>query len=121
MSRKIKIATVQFAPKSYQSKENLDKALELSFKALNEGAKIISLPELFDSGYCVEDKDREFSIDFSKPHPTLNALKDFAKKHEIFFIACSIERKNAKLYDTAYIISKQGLVGKYRKNLSLGR
>lgn len=116
MPRKIKVCIVQFAPLSYEREKNLSKALSLASKAVSEGAKIIALPELFDSGYCVEDRDGEFAIDFSNlEHPTLKALFDFAKKHEVVFIACSIERRNGKLFDTAYIISKQGLVGKYSK------
>lgn len=116
MPRKIKICIVQFAPLSYEREKNLSKALSLASKAVSEGAKIIALPELFDSGYCVEDRDKEFSIDFSNlNHPTLKALFDFAKKYEVVFIACSIEKQNDKLFDTAYIISKQGLIGKYNK------
>lgn len=116
MPRKIKICIVQFAPLSYEREKNLNKALNLASKAVSEGAKIIALPELFDSGYCVEDKDKEFSIEFSNlNHPTLKTLFDFAKKHEVAFIACSIEKQNDKLFDTAYIISKEGLIGKYNK------
>lgn len=116
MSRKVKLCLVQFAPLSYEREKNLAKALDLASKAVDEGAKIIALPELFDSGYCVEDRDKEFGIDFSNlNHPTLQALFDFAKKHDIIFIACSIEKQDDKLFDTAYIISKQGLAGKYSK------
>ncbi len=114
MKKKLKVGVIQFNPKSYNYEHNLSKAINLSTKALKEGAKLIVLPELFDSGYCVEDKDRDFSIDFKSKHPTLQALKKLTKEYEAYIIACSIER-DKNLYDSAYIIDKEGKIEIYRK------
>ncbi|TLD85078.1 carbon-nitrogen hydrolase family protein [Helicobacter sp. MIT 11-5569] len=126
----MKVALIQFTPESYQREENLDKSLNLASKAVEKGAKIIVLPELFDSGYCVEDKDSKFGLDFaffqkaiknkrlkelSSKYPTLHRLYEFAKTHSIHIITSSIEKDKNKFYDSAYIINKEGLVGKYRK------
>ncbi|GAA7710952.1 carbon-nitrogen hydrolase family protein [Helicobacter pylori] len=79
---------------------------------------------MFDSGYCVNDKDAEFGINLKAiehggktlKNESLSALSDFAKSNKVHLVACSIEKTDKKLYDSAYIIPpKGGIVGKHRK------
>lgn len=127
-SRILKVAVIQICPKPYALSENLNLAINLAKEANKKGANLIILPELFDSGYCVSDKDAEFGIDFSainatkkggkkaQKSQTFRALSDFAKSSGVHIVACSIEKTSKTLYDTAYIITHQGkLLGKHRK------
>lgn len=127
-SRILKVAVIQICPKPYALSENLNLAINLAKEANKKGANLIILPELFDSGYCVSDKDAEFGIDFSainrvkkggkkaQKSQTYSYLSDFAKSSGVHIVACSIEKTSKHLYDTAYIISPQGkLIGKHRK------
>lgn len=116
--QKLKVALIQMNATPYKLKENLHLALQMAQKACEQGARLIVLPELFDSGYCVRDKDFEFGIDFKSPilHHSFKALSEFARKNAVYIIACSIEKARKSLYDTAFIISPKGkLVGKHRK------
>ncbi|WP_120831638.1 carbon-nitrogen hydrolase family protein [Helicobacter pylori] len=122
--RILKTAVIQMQSKPYALNENLQLALNLAKEAHNKGTNLIVLPELFDSGYCVNDKDAEFGIDLKAiergeetlKSETLRALSDFAKSSDTHIVACSIEKTNKKLYDSAYIIPpKGGIVGKHRK------
>ncbi|MGN8419651.1 carbon-nitrogen hydrolase family protein [Helicobacter pylori] len=122
--RILKTAVIQMQSKPYALNENLQLALNLAKEAHNKGANLIVLPELFDSGYCVNDKDADFGLDFKAiehgeetlKNETLRALSGFAKSSDTHIVACSIEKNNKKLYDSAYIIpSKGGIVGKHRK------
>ncbi|MFP6318133.1 carbon-nitrogen hydrolase family protein [Helicobacter pylori] len=122
--RILKTAVIQMQSKPYALNENLQLALNLAKEAHNKGANLIVLPELFDSGYCVNDKDADFGIDFKAiehgeetlKSETLSALSNFAKSNKVHLVACSIEKTNKKLYDSAYIIPpKGGIVGKHRK------
>ncbi|MGL2691791.1 carbon-nitrogen hydrolase family protein, partial [Helicobacter pylori] len=120
--RILKTAVIQMQSKPYALNENLQLALNLAKEAHNKGANLIVLPELFDSGYCVNDKDAEFGIDFKAiehgelKNESLSALSDFAKSNKVHLVACSIEKTDKKLYDSAYIISPKGkIVGKHRK------
>lgn len=61
MQKLLKVALIQFAPKSYEVQNNLDKALKLAHLALEQGARLIVLPELYDSAYCVEDQDENLA------------------------------------------------------------
>ncbi|RDY78487.1 carbon-nitrogen hydrolase family protein [Helicobacter pylori] len=122
--RILKTAVIQMQSKPYALNENLQLALNLAKEAHNKGADLIVLPELFDSGYCTNDKDAEFGINLKAiehgeetlKSETLRALSDFAKSSDTHIVACSIEKTNQKLYDSAYIIPpKGGIVGKHRK------
>ena len=127
--RILNVALIQMCPKPYALSKNLALALNLVKEARKKGANLIVLPELFDSGYCVGDRDAEFGIDFSaikrdkkaQQNATFRALSDFAKSSGAYIVACSIEKSSKeksrkKLFDTAYIISPQGkLIGKHRK------
>ncbi|GAA7179651.1 carbon-nitrogen hydrolase family protein [Helicobacter pylori] len=122
--RILKTAVIQMQSKPYALNENLQLALNLAKEAHDKGANLIVLPELFDSGYCVNDKDAEFGIDFKAiehgketlKNESLRALSTFAKSNKAHLVACSIEKTNKKLYDSAYIIPpKGGIVGKHRK------
>ncbi|WRG40163.1 carbon-nitrogen hydrolase family protein [Helicobacter pylori] len=122
--RILKTAVIQMQSKPYALNENLQLALNLTKEAHNKGANLIVLPELFDSGYCVNDKDADFGLDFKTieygeetlKNETLRALIGFAKSSDTHIVACSIEKNNKKLYDSAYIIPPKGrIVGKHRK------
>ncbi|WQR75021.1 carbon-nitrogen hydrolase family protein [Helicobacter pylori] len=122
--RILKTAVIQMQSKPYALNENLQLALNLAKEAHNKGANLIVLPELFDSGYCVNDKDADFGINLKAiergeetlKNESLRALSDFAKSSDTHIVACSIEKTNKKLYDSAYIIPpKGGIVGKHRK------
>ncbi|MGL2855771.1 carbon-nitrogen hydrolase family protein [Helicobacter pylori] len=122
--RILKTAVIQMQSKPYALNENLQLVLNLAKEAHNKGANLIVLPELFDSGYCVNDKDADFGLDFKAiehgeetlKNETLRALSGFAKSSGTHIVACSIEKNNKKLYDSAYIISPKGkIVGKHRK------
>ncbi len=122
--RILKTAVIQMQSKPYALNENLQLALNLAKEAHNKGANLIVLPELFDSGYCVKDKDADFGLDFKAieyseetlKNETLRALSGFAKSSDTHIVACSIEKNNKKLYDSAYIIPPKGrIVGKHRK------
>lgn len=82
----------------------------------------IVLLELFDSGYCVNDKDVEFGIDFKVieygklKNELLSVLSIFVKFNKVYLVVCSIEKMDKKFYDSVYIILlKGGIVGKYCK------
>ncbi|WP_033745113.1 carbon-nitrogen hydrolase family protein [Helicobacter pylori] len=122
--RILKTAVIQMQSKPYALNENLQLAFNLAKEAHNKGANLIVLPELFDSGYCVNDKDADFGLDFKAiehgeetlKNETLRALSGFAKSSGTHIVACSIEKNNKKLYDSAYIIPPKGkIVGKHRK------
>lgn len=97
---------------------NLDKALERIRAAAKEGAKVICLPELFQTQYfCQREDIALFDLAEPIPGPTSQRLCALARECKITIIASLFERRTAGIYhNTAAIIQSNGsLAGLYRK------
>ena len=118
IKRILNVAVIQMCPTPFLRDENLALALKLAKDSLKKSVNLVVFHELFDSGYCVAPRDKDFALDFAKPqkHATFKALSAFAKENAVHIVTCGIEKSNKKLYDTAYIIAPSGkCVGKHRK------
>ncbi len=116
-SRSVNVALVQMQC-SEQPDENMTKAVELTHQAINRGAEIICLPELFRSRYfCQSEDDRHYALAEAVPGPSTEALTALATEHDVTLIASLFERRAPGLYhNTAAVLDgAQGYIGKYRK------
>jgi len=88
-------------------------------QAANEEAKIVLLPELFNTDYaCYFRKDPEvFRYAEPIPGPTTDEIARKAKEHGIYVISPIFEKAGPGVhYNTAPIIDPEGkILGKYRK------
>ncbi len=110
------VAAVQMDCKLGQVQENLRKAEVLVEEAASRGAKLIVLPELFNTGYSV--KERDFELAESLPDgPTAKWMTELCHKHGIYLSAAMLEKGaiSGLIYDTAVIVGPDGLIGSYRK------
>ncbi len=116
MVEKAIIAAAQMNCVLYDVDANLVRAEKLIKKASYKGAKLVALPELFNTGYCVADKDYELS----EPVPggrTCTWMEEMSAKYGVYLAGAIIERGEADgvLYDTNVLTGPDGYVGKYRK------
>lgn len=98
--------------------ENVDKAISFIRKAASQGAKIVSLQELFTTQYfCQKEDHKYFAFAEEIPGPTTKRLSQIAKELDIVIVASLFEKRAAGLYhNTAAIIDADGtFLGKYRK------
>jgi N-carbamoylputrescine amidase len=98
--------------------DNLRRQVELTARALKQGANIVCTQELFRSQYfCQVEDHRFFGLAESIPGPSTEALGKLAKKHKAVVIASVFEKRAAGVYhNTAAIIDKDGsILGVYRK------
>ena len=100
---------------SSNKQENIKRAVELIGVAAKNNAKIVSLPECFNSPYGVK-----FFPQYSEAIPngeTVSALAKAAKENQVYVIGGSIpERDGDKLYNTCTIFDPLGnLIAKHRK------
>jgi predicted amidohydrolase len=96
--------------------ENLRKALELSERALEEGSEVIVLPELFNFISSKSSKDDYLKNAETDSGITVSSMLKLAKSYNALIVAGSItEIENGKLYNTSYVLSSNGVLGKYRK------
>ena len=115
----MKVGFVQMEPKLLNLNANLSKAEKLIKEAANQGAKLIVLPELFDTGYNFEAKEEVEEIAQQIPDgETTQFLVEQAREYEAFIVAGTAEKdERGRLYNSAVIVGPigQGYIGKYRK------
>jgi predicted amidohydrolase len=95
--------------------KNLARAEQLITEAAAKHAKLIVLPELFNTAYRVEEKDYELAE--AIPGPTSRWMSELSQKYDVTLIGCILERGEGRgiVYDTSLITTKDGLIGTYRK------
>ena len=98
--------------------ENTDKAIALVRQAIEEGAQVVCLPELFRSRYfCQSEDDTHFDLAEPIPGPGTEAFEELAAEQDTAIVVSLFERRAAGLYHntTAVIDGVRGYLGKYRK------
>lgn len=113
MAKAIKLALVQMAVGANKV-ENVKKACKMIREAASQGAKLVSLPECFNSPYGTQYfKQYAESI----PGPTTNSLSQVAKDCQVYLVGGSIpEYDGGNIYNTCSIFSPRGdIIAKYRK------
>ena len=98
--------------------ENLARAIDGITEAARQGARVICLPELFQSRYpCQSEDPRQFDLAEPIPGPATRALGVVAADLGVAIVASLFERRAAGLYhNTAVSIGEDGaLRGRYRK------
>lgn len=94
---------------------NLQRAEEMITNAAVQGARLIVLPEIFNSPY-----QAALFPDYAEifPGQTSNFLSRMAEKHSICLVGGSIVEKDEtnKIYNSSYVFDENGeLIKKYRK------
>lgn len=112
--KKFKIACIQMASVCGEVEENLNAAARLIAKATIGGAKIVCLPELFDSGYDLKWLKRTKA---KHAAGTLMRFGELAKRHQIYIVGGIARVSGRKMFNSMYLFSPEGkVVGFYDKN-----
>lgn len=115
--RNVTIATVQMNMTD-KVWENIAKADTLTRNAIEQGANIILLPELFERPYFCQERRYEY-YDFAKSVENSDAVVHFQKICKEFHVAMPIsfyEQAGTVLYNSIAMINEKGeLMGVYRK------
>ncbi|MGH8104289.1 MAG: carbon-nitrogen hydrolase family protein, partial [bacterium] len=111
---RLRVAVVQMDCELDDRSANLEKAFHFVGQAVEEGAKLIVLPELFATGYRTEETDGALAEKI--PGPTTRALLGICREKKVFIVGCTIEKAaGGVLYDTAFLVGPHRYLGKYRK------
>lgn len=114
MVNTFKVAAVQMNCDLGKIENNLNAVEKMIREGACQGALLIVVPELFDTGYRTEEKDE--LIAGTIPGPTTNRIFKICEELNIYVIGTTLEKTNGKPFDTAFLVGPQGLVGIYRKN-----
>jgi N-carbamoylputrescine amidase len=98
--------------------DNLHKALARVAEAVQRGAQVVCLPELFQTQYFCQREDASlFDLAEPIPGPTTVKLSEVARQHGIVLVASLFEKRAPGIYhNTAAVFDTDGaLRGIYRK------
>ncbi|KAH6967847.1 nitrilase family protein [Ilyonectria sp. MPI-CAGE-AT-0026] len=123
LRKPVRLACVQFASTPDKT-SNLDMARRKVLAAARNGARIIVLPECFNSPYSTEAFPKYAEVFHPSPpsasaSPTFHALSAMAQEADAYVVGGSIpelEPDTGKYYNTSLVFSPQGhLLGWHRK------
>ncbi|MEK0083533.1 nitrilase family protein [Benzoatithermus flavus] len=112
----VRVACIQMEPRVGDKAHNVERSLELIEEAADQGAKLVVLPELANSGYVFENREEAFAL--AEPVPsgeTVRAWAAAAKRHDFYLTAGICERDGEALYNSAVLIGPEGHIGTFRK------
>lgn len=93
--------------------ENLARAEALIRRAAESGACLIVLPELFHTGYRVEEHDAELAEPV--PGPVTAWMQEQAERYGAYLAAAVMEKTGEGIYDTAVLAGPGRLLFTHRK------
>lgn len=111
----LKVALCQMLVTEDKDK-NLEKAEGMIKDAIQKGAELVVLPEMFNCPY-----DNSYFPKFAEHYPegkTIKFLSKTARENKIYLVGGSIPEKDEEgnIYNTSFIFSKTGdLLGRHRK------
>lgn len=112
----VKIACIQMEPVVGEKERNVKRSLEFIEEAAANGARLIVLPELCNSGYVFSSRAEAFALAEELPNgATCRAWEGIARKHGLHLVAGINERDGQALYNAAVVIAPSGYVGAFRK------
>ena len=93
---------------SFDKKESMATVTRYVETAAENGAQVISLPEMWNCPYS-NDYFREYAE--AEDGPTVKFLSDLAAKHDIYLIGGSIpELDGGKVYNTSFSFDRSGQI-----------
>lgn len=111
----MKVAVAQMKCKTYDKQKNFEIATKLIEEAVEKGAKIVVLPELFNTGYCSTEKDWELAE--KSGEETEKFLQGLAEKYNCSIFGGFVEKSNVQglVYNSLMMVSPKEETKIYRK------
>jgi predicted amidohydrolase len=118
--RDIRIAAAQFEARDGDKAHNLERVRELTRRAVEQGAEVVSFHECCLSGYTfLQNLDRRDFGAIAEPipdGPSVRGLIDIARDFRVVVMAGLIELAHAGKFHNSYIaVSPDGLLTNHRK------
>ena len=115
-SRRLTIACIQMEPHVGDIEGNIARSVAQIERAAGEGAGLVVLPELTNSGYVFADRAEAFALAEEIPGgPAMRAWSECAARHGIHICAGIAERDGPRLFNSAVLIGPEGHIGTFRK------
>ena len=112
----MKVGYVQFEPIFGDKDRNLDTILEMLGRGVDEGAELLVLPELCNTGYVFQSQEELHELSEDVPNGrTTETLIRFAQDSKLSIVAGLCEKADGAYYNSAVLVGPEGFIAKYRK------
>lgn len=112
----VAVACIQMEPRIGETQRNVVHSLALIDRAADQGARLIVLPELCNSGYVFASAEEAWSLaEDAASGPSIRAWAAKAAERDLHIVAGFCERAGDTLYNAAVVIGPGGVLGTYRK------
>lgn len=110
------VASVQMEPAIGETAANIARSIELVEQAAAQGARLVVLPELANTGYMFDSRDEAYALAEAVPEgPSSQAWIALAQRLGIYLVAGIAECAGGRLYNSALVAGPDGYLGTYRK------
>jgi predicted amidohydrolase len=112
----VTVAAVQTRARTGHKQANSEQAIEAIHSACDDGAQLLVLPELGNSGYMFNSRDEV--AECAEPidgGETTAAWAEIARTRGVYICGGLPEVDAGRFYNSAVLIGPQGLIGRYRK------
>lgn len=112
----VKVAALQMEPHIGDKDRNVQETLKIIDEAGKQGAELMVLPELCNTGYIFNSRKEAFALSEEVPDgPTTMEWINAAKKYNAYICAGITEREGNHLYNSVVVVGPEGYIGTYRK------
>lgn len=111
MSRRIKVAAVQFNIVSGDIDRNLEKVRHALAELAADGVKLVTLPEMWATGFAY----KELNQLAARSSEVVAEIVTLSAQYGMVIIGSLPEPHEDKVYNCAYVIDNGEITGKYRK------
>lgn len=117
-SRPVVVAALQTSRVAGDKAANVAIAEQAIRTAAAQGAKLMGLPELFNTEYFPQELDSKF-FDYAEtiPGPTTDTIARLCKELDVWVVTplFEVDSTTSVFYNSAAVIGPQGVMGRYRK------
>ena len=118
MARSLKIGVVQMDIAPAPLAERLERAEKLVTAAAAEGAQLVALPEVFNTGYAYHDAN--YPAAETLDGPTANWMRATAAQAKVHLAGTLLLKDGDHVYNTALLFAPDGRLWRYDKNYPFG-
>ena len=112
----VKVACLQMEPEFGAVQTNLAKSESMIREAAGEGAKLLVLPELCNTGYVFQSREEAFTLSETVPDgKSCEVWMSLASELDLYIAAGITERDGDLLYNSVAFLGPQGHIGTFRK------
>jgi len=111
----MKAAAVQMDVRILAKEFNLDQIIGRLEQAASAGAELVVFPECALTGYCFVSREEAAPVVEEVPGPSTEKILKAAKALNCTVVVGLLERAGGQIYNSAAVITPQGILGTYRK------